>query len=457
MFEQAIEFRTNLMKFFLRQRMCIQDLEGLLDSTNSMVYSKEISSFLHIDYQTIPISHLCCTSEEGFILNPDNPCLYIFNNTLIRNMLEALPDLLKSQFFLSEFKHHLGMYLEENSLDVEVGLSTIHSRFFVPTFDYVSITISDLFSHSILISTINKHFARYTNCTELMRAEIIHIITAIERTSETSYRSILDETIRKVDCYFSSQKSQNSIAVQVLEVRDSYGFTGEFANTELISNLENLDNTAQLKLVTPELLKTTDTLANFNQTHVNILLTLLKCVNLFTWTAGILMKPSDLDDFADLALNCIDNTAVQINRITCFKSVCIMFSPFPFQHQDIDEVKFLQNLQEVYDKVSNRDESADYLLKMSKDCARESEITFWEEIRLSHTSIGCKTISQLKQILQYGKFVLTTIMDTRTVEDVLKLYVISNQLAYTEGVYNLDDLVNRFTHFNNVRRMFTCV
>ena len=420
-FKQAIEFRTNLLDFFLRQRMLVQDLEKVLDSTNIMVYSKEILLFLDIDYKTRAISHLCRTSEHKFILKPDNPCLSIFNDTQIKNMLESLPDLLKSQFFLSQFKQQLIVELAEMNLNRDIGLSTIHYRIFVPTFDYVSKTISDLFSHNILISTINKHFARYMNCTELMRAEINHIITAIERTSEESYKPFLDETMRKVDCYFSLQKSQN-IAVRVLKVRDSYGFTGEFANTEFLSNLENLNNTAQLKLVTPELLKTTDSLANFNQTHVNILLTLLKCVNLFTWTAGILKKPSDLDDFIDIALNSVDNTAVQINRITCFKSPCIMFSPFPFQHQDIDEVKFLQNLQEVYDKVSNRDESADYLLKMSQDCARESEITFWKEIQFSLTSIGGKTISQLKQIMQYGKFVLTTTMDTHTVEDVLKLY-----------------------------------
>ena len=439
-FEQSIKFRTNLLDFFLRQRMLVQDLRKVLDSTNNMVYSKEIMSFLDIDYKTRPISHLCCTSEEGLILNPDNPCLSIFNDTQIRNMLESLPDLLKSQFFLSQFKHHLSMHLEGTNLNKDIGLSTIHSRIFVPTFDYVSKTISDFFSHNILISTINKHFVTYMNCTGLMKAETIHIITAIERTSETSYRPILDETMRKVDCYFSLQKSQN-IAVRVLEVRDSYGFTGEFTNTELISNLEKLDcDTAQLKLVTPELLKATDSLKNFNPTHVNIILTLLKCVNLFTWTAEVLKKPSDLGDFTDLAFNCVDNTAFQINRITCFKTVCTIFSPFIFQLQDIDEVKFLQNLQEVYDKVHNRNESADYLLKMSEDCARESEIAFWKEIQLSHTSIGGNTISQLKQIMLYGKFTLTTTMDTRTVKDVLKLYVTSNQLVNTESVYNLDEL-----------------
>ena len=439
-FEQAIEFRANLLDFFLRQHMLIQNLEKLLNSTNSRVYSKEILKFLDIDYNNRPISHLCCTSEDKLVLKPDNPCLYIFNNSLIRNMLESLPDLLKSQFFQTQFKHHLSSYLEEMKLKKQVSLGAIHNRIYKPTFEYVSQTVSDLFSNTILISTINKHFARYFNCIELMKAELNHIITAMERTSEESYRPIFGEAMRNVDCYFNFQKSQN-IAVQILEVRDSYRFTGEFANTEFISNLEKLDTgTAQLKVVTPQLLKTTDNLVNFNQTHVNILQTLLKCVDLFTWTAGLLKKPSDLDELVNLALNSVDNTAVQINRITCFKSVCIIFSPFPFQLQDIDEVTFLQNLQEVYDKIHNREESADYLLKMSQDCAREREITFWKEIQFSHTSIGGKTISQLKRIMQYGRFVLTITINTRIIEDVLKLHVTFTDSINRQNVYNLDKL-----------------
>ena len=439
-FEQVIKSRTNLLDFFLRQHMLVQNLGKLLDSTNSRVYSKEILSFLDIDYDTRPISHLCCTSEDKLVLKPDNPCLYIFNNAMIRNMLESLPDLLKSQFFQTQFKHHLTTHLEETKLERNLALATLHNRIYKPTFEYVFQTITDLFSHNIQISTINKHFARYMSCPQLMKTEINNIITAMERTSEKSYQPIIDETMQKVECYFNFQKSQN-IAAQVLEVRDCYGFTGEFANTEFILNLEKLDTgTAQLKIVTPQLLKTTESLINFDRTHTNILQTLLKCVHLFTWTAGLLKKPSDLDELANLALNSVDNTAVQINRITCFKSVCIIFSPFPFQLQDIDEVVFLHNLQEVYDKIDSRDESADYLLKMSQDCARESEITFWKEIQFSHTSIGGKTISQLKRIMQCGKFVLTTTMDTRIIDDVLTLYVTSTHSTDTQNVYNLDKL-----------------
>ena len=80
-FEEAIEFCTNLLDFFLRQRMCIQDLGELLDTTINNIYSKEITLFLAIDYKTSPISNLCCTLEDHFILDPDNPCLDIFNNS----------------------------------------------------------------------------------------------------------------------------------------------------------------------------------------------------------------------------------------------------------------------------------------------------------------------------------------------------------------------------------------
>ena len=439
-FEKAIEFRSNLLSFFLHQCKLIKDLENLLDSTNSLVYAKEVLTFLDISYDTKPISHICSVLENGeFTLESDIPCLYIFNNSLIRTMLESLPHLLKSQFFQIQFKQNLNIYLEEIYPNKAIDVAKVYSRLFVPTFEYVSQTISDLFSLSIHISTINKHFAIYFNCLELMNVEIDHIITAMGRMSAESYKPILDETIRKVGCYFNFQKSQK-VVFQILKVKTSYHFDGKFAEAEFISNLKTLDGAKELKMVTPQLLKMTDSVVNLDLVHVNILKTLMRCVSLFTWTAGILKKPPDLDDFTNLALNYVDNTASQINRITCFKSVCTIFSPFIFQLQDIDEVQFLQRLQEVYNKIHNRDESADYLLKMSLDCARESEIAFWKEIQFSHTSVGGKTISQLKQIMQYGRFVLTTSMDTHTVDDVLKLYVTSNQLTNTDSVYNLDEL-----------------
>ena len=440
-FEQAIKFRANLLSFFLHQYKLIKTLENLLDSTNSTAYVEEVLTFLDIDYDTKSISNICGALENGeFILKTDNPCLHIFNNSLIINMLESLPHLIKSQLFKIQFKLNLNNHLEETSLKKPIDVATVYSKVFVPTFEYVSHTISDLFNLNIHISKINKHFAIYINCPELMKSEINHIITAMERTNEESYKPILDETMCKVQSYFNFRKSQK-IAFLIIEVRDSYHLSGEFSNIGFISDLDNLDcSTAQLKLVTPQLLKTHESLVNLDQLHLKILNTLMRCVSLFTWTAGILKKPPDLNDFTNLALNCVDSTAVQINRITCFKSVCTIFSPFIFQQQDIDEVKFLQRLQEVYDKIHNRDESADYLLKMSQDCARESEIAFWREIQFSHTTIGGIIMSQLKRIMQFGRFVLTTAMDTRTVEDVLKLNVISNQLCNIDSVYNLDEL-----------------
>ena len=433
-FEKAIEFRSNLLSFFLHQCKLIKDLENLLDSTNCLVYAKEVLTFLDISYDTKPISHICSVLENGeFTLESDIPCLYIFNNSLIRTMLESLPHLLKSQFFQIQFKQNLNIYLEEIYPNKAIDVAKVYSRIFVPTFEYVSQTISDLFSLSIHISTIDKHFAIYINCLELINVEIDHIITAMGRMSAESYKPILDETIRKVGCYFNLQKSQKMVT-SILEVLQVYNFTGLS-----VFEILNTDKT-ELKFITSQLLETINSLKNLDLVHVNILKTLMRCVSLFTWTAGILKKPPDLDDFTNLALNYVDNTAAQINRITCFKSVCTIFSPFIFQLQDIDEVQFLQRLQEVYNKIHNRDESADYLLKMSQDCARESEIAFWKEIQFSHTSIGGKTISQLKQIMQYGRFVLTTSMDTRTVDDVLKLYVTSNQLTNTDSVYNLDEL-----------------
>ncbi|KAI6651522.1 E3 ubiquitin-protein ligase [Oopsacas minuta] len=437
-FNQAVTFRANMSNYFLRQHKFIAVFKKLLDSTNSGVYSKEINNFLAIDFSKKPISDLCrsVSGDQEFILNPDNPSLNVFNNRLIRIMLSTLPDFLKSQFFKVQFEHFLNIYLEETNNIKEIDLNTIHSILFFPTFTIVSDTISDLFDLTILLTTIDKHFSCYADGPELMNTfthEIKHIVTAVERVTGKSYKLSLNETMGKVSCYFTLHRAEN-IAISILKVRKAYHFTEKFTNTEFVSNLKelNVDNT-QLSQITPELRETTEILNNLTPVHKQILQTLLNCVDLFTWTAGIVEKSSELDNFIDLALNSVESTSTQVNRITCYKSVCTIFMPFIFDLQNVDEMYFLKKLSIVHENIESRDDTVAHLLKMSSDCARESELEFWKELQLSHKLMGGKTISKLKQIMQCGKFVLTTNTNTHTVDDILKLYIRGNELSTTDN------------------------
>ena len=236
-----------------------------------------------------------------------------------------------------------------------------------------------------------------------------------------------------------SSKSNENLVILILQLKNAYTFKGQFSSIEFISNLQFDVANNELSIITPELLSTTAILSNMTELHLKILETLLSCVELFTCTAGLLDKSADLDNFTDLALNSVECTCFQVNRITSFKDVCTIFMPFILELEDIDEYHFLAKLKVVHDNLQETDKSIE-LLAMSRGCAKESELEFWKELRQAHTSVGGKTISQLNQIMQSGKFILSTTSNTRSINDILKLRVCFNTSTQTDRVYSFEVL-----------------
>ena len=439
-FDSTLKLLESILNYFLHQHKLIVDLKRLLDSTNYRIYSTEISDFLALEYNSKSISFLCSTSEQNeFVLMPGNTRFNSLNKQQVKDMLNALPDVLQSQFFRSQFKHNLTHHMETTEFHLAIDMDIICGELWVPALLVVSITLSSLFDLSIQLTAVKKHFGIYTNCPEQINDEITHLLPVVKIVGESYDEAILKHSLDKVICYFRLITIEN-LVIHILKVKKAYSFTGQFSIIESISNLllDTADN--QLSIITPELLSTADILSDLTEQHLEILQTLLYCVELFTWTAAVLDKSADLDNFTDLALNSVDSTCFLVSRITSFKDVCTIFMPFIIQVEAIDQHCFLAKLKLVHDNLQKTDNSH-ALLTMSRDCAKESELEFWKELKQAHTSIGGKTISQLKRIMESGKFILSTNSNTRNIDDILKLYICPNTtLGYTDQLYSLEVL-----------------
>ena len=436
----TLKLRESIFNYFLHQHKLINGLKRLLDSTNSGIYSVEIFDFLAIKFNNKSISFLCSISEENeSVLIPGNRHFDSLNNQKFREMLASLPNLLQSQFFKSQFKLFVSSHLESTNGDLAIGMDIICGELWVPALLAVSITLSSLFDLSIQLTAVEKHFGIYTNCPEEINEEITHLLTVVKIVGESYDEAILKHSLDKVICYFRL-KTIKKLVIHILQVKKAYSFTGQFSIIESISNLllDIADN--RLSIITPELLSTADILSDLTELHLEILQTLLYCVELFTWTAGVLDKSADLDNFTDLALNSVDSTCFLVNRITSFKEVCTIFMPFIIYVEVIGQHCFLEKLKLVHNNLQKTDKFH-VMLAMCRDCAKESELKFWKELKQTHTSIGGKTISQLKQIMESGKFILSTNSNTRNIDDILKLYVCPNtSLGYTDQLYSLEVL-----------------
>ena len=202
------------------------------------------------------------------------------------------------------------------------------------------------------------------------------------------------QSLDKIICYFHLKTIEN-LVITILITKQAYSFTGHFSTIESLSKLQlNLEDN-ELSIITPELLGTAAILSDLTNMHVEILHTLLDCVELFTWAGGVLNNSPDLDNFTDLALNTVDDTYLNVNRISYFKEVCTIFMPFIVGIEDVDESCFLIKLELVLDNLQNANK-AHIFLTMSRECAKESELEFWKDLKQVLSSVGGKTISQFK-------------------------------------------------------------
>ena len=439
-FNSNIECRESILNYFMRQHKLIGDLKRLLESTNSGIYSTEISDFLNIKYNFKSISFLCSSSDENeFVLLPSDNHFASLNKPKVRTMLNSLSDLVQSQFFKSQFKHNVSSHLKSTNSNLTIDVDIIYEDLWAPALRFVSIALSSLFDMTILLSSIEEYFGIYSDCPEQINDEISHLLLpALDIFSEDYNEAKLKKSLDKFICYFHLKLIEKFVSY-ILQVKNAYRFTGQFSVVESISNLQLNAEGNQLSIITPELLSTTSTLSDLTDLHLEILQTLLECVELFTWTASVLTKSADLDNFIDLALNSVDSLSFQVNRITSFKDVCTIFMPFILKLRSIDQHSFFERLELVHDNLQKTD-NFHQLLKMSKDCAKESELEFWKELKQTYTSIGGKTISQLKRIMLSGKFILSTKPNTRSINDILKLHVCSNTSTFSFQKYSLEEL-----------------
>ena len=436
-FDSTLKLLESILSYFLHQRKLIVDLKRLLDLTNSGIYSTEISDFLALEYNSKSISFLCSTSEQNeFVLMPGNTRFNSLNKQQAKYMLDTLPDVLQSRFFVSQFKLNLTNYMETIEFHLAIDIDIIYGELWIPAL----LVVSSLFDLSIHLTSVEKYFGIYRNCPEQINDEIVHLLPLLKTFGESYDETKLKQSLDKVICYFRL-KTIEKLAILIIQIKKAYSFTGQFSIIESISNLQSdaVDN--QLSIITPELLSTADILSHLTELHLEILQTLIYCVELFTWTAGVFDKSADLDNFTDLALNSVDNTCFQVNRITSFKDVCTIFMPFIIEIEAIDQQCFLEKLKLVHNQLQKTDKSC-IMLVMSRDCAKKMELEFWKELKQTHTSIGGKTISHLKRIMESGTFILSTNSNTRNIDDILKLYICPNTslITVTYQLYSLEVL-----------------
>ena len=413
-FDTSILLIKDQLETFLQFHRRMNDLKTLLDYTKTQMSSQILSDVLTIEFEDMSISSLCHNS----VILPHSKHKDFLNNEEFVLMLESLPDLLQSQFFMTTFSNTFQEYFKDNQFEF-FELKIILDKVWYESSLFVSQIIRDLLFMNILLSDIDNHFGIYRRDSDKMESEISNLLRGINTGASNDYDKEEDrsEILTRIKHYFKLVQVR-SIAENILEVKDAYSMNGDFSTIKFINEL-NLEG-KRLKYISKEMVKIGTKLSHCDDLHFEILRQMIVCINLFHWIIENLKNQRQLDNFTDLALNQSNNSTFEVNRITCFKDVCRIFAPFIFERRnETDQESFLVMLSAVHNNIKSSELDMCTILGMSEDCAKEIYFDFWKQLLLSHTSIGGNIISKIKEILSKGVFIVKLEEDFKNVEDVM--------------------------------------
>ena len=432
-FNDSIQHRKMLRDTFIEFRALMHDLTKLLDSTNSQIRSQELLQFLDFDFENSSISTLSRISEdEKICIMPDWEHSEIINNSMFNLMLRTLQDLLKSQYFLSTYKQKV-----EELKEFEKSLKELH-LLYIGVADTIRNTIKDLFNMKILISTVYTHFYIDNAIdSDLFDREIDHLVSAIEILDQQpcSNKEYKAESVRRAKLCFKL-KQRRKLTETIIQVKNQFCLKGNFSEIDILKTLN--DQEMELQSITEEMFNISNQIFQSNDLDQEILDSLLICVDLFLWASSILQTQTDLDNLRELALNSIDGSPFEVNRISSFYTLCKLFNPFTYElNEEIDQESFLYRLSKVHHNIKSREDIQNKLADICRDCAKEANIEFWKTLELKHTSIGGNTLSKLKLIMSDGNIILNVKKSSCSVEDIISVQITQD---YKIKTYSLNEL-----------------
>ena len=432
-FDKSIFHIKEQLEIFLQYRRLMNDLKILLDYTQTKMIPQILSYFLELNYEDMSISSLC----HHLVILPGSEHEEFLNKPAFVTMLKSLPHLLQSQFFIKTFSNTFQDYFKDNQSEL-IELEIILDEIWFNSLDFVSISARELLDMNILLSKLNKCF----NIEDPVKIEeeIDHLLKAIETVNLNPLHNVgnKSDSLNKVKCYCKLKQVKEIYRI-ILEVKEAYCMNGKFAIIKVIEDV-NLED-KELKSVTEDMVNVGDKLSNCEKLHFKILKQLLACITLFKWVNENLKNQSELDNFTDLALNQCNNSTFEINRITCFKTVCRIFAPFVFESQnETDEETFLMMLETIHYNVKSCEQDESTILEMSNDCTKEIHLNFWKQLKFKHSSIGGGIISKIKNLMSNGDLVLSFEGCLRNIEDMVSIQISRGNQQTDSKVHSLHEL-----------------
>ena len=351
---------------------------------------EHIRSFLADSFDNHSIDTICNFQGESRIHLLQHPEISdIINFVHYRSICIICNSVQYSSIIMRVFKTVIN---EKAALLMNFDISVFYETNWLPAWDICMTLCNEISDESIIISEMCKYLDA-TETYETVENQLISLRHGCElyQTDNSIVRQALQSSVRKINTFLTLSRCSQA-ATLICEMKEMFLIKSDFDVIEKMKDANQEYFQKQLSEMDARVEGITMSVAFLD---IDTMRTIKENIHLFLWIRDNINDLKAMKIFVDISLaNCGDNR-VDVDRITCFSSVCINFAPLIF---GIDQDTGCERFISVCDSIEKNNK----ITKLLKQVG--SNMRYWEELKQSHGAVEETTISQLDNIIKCGSF-----------------------------------------------------
>ena len=275
-------------------------------------------------------------------------------------------------------------------------ISIFYETIWLPAWDICMTLCKKISNESIIISEMCKYLDATENY-ETVESQLTLLGCGCElyQTDNSIVRQALQSSVKKINTFLTLLRCFQA-ATLICEMKKMFLIKSDF---EVIEKMKNANQEYSHKQLSEMDARVEGIAMTVGSLKIDTMKTIKENVHLFLWIRNNINDLNAVKIFVDISLAKCGDNRVDIDRITCFSSVCTNFAPLIF---GIDQNTGYERFISVCKKIVDNIEKNRKMTKLLKQVG--SNMRYWEDLKQSHSAVEESTISQLDNIIKCGIF-----------------------------------------------------
>ncbi|XP_072046321.1 E3 ubiquitin-protein ligase rnf213-alpha-like [Amphiura filiformis] len=399
---RLIDARRNELKTIEEQYILNDCLVKMCRKIDPVDYA-QVEQNLHANMNELELCEVChpatCQSLQMVPREtlPDPDVHFFQHQPYITEMLQPLFEIQDSPVFIKLWRKQAAKLRKVEESEV-LSLSDVATKVWHPVHDIQLKEISaKLTNAQITFAYVDMYFKDLIENEADLQDELRRLMSLQGDVDD----GIIEGRLGQIKDYFH-YKHQSSAAGEMLNIKDAFELTGDFVPIKTLAEVTSESVKKQpLQAINQDVDHAAREMQGVNKDQIQCLKQLAKCRELINWIRREIKDERQLRVFVELAMNSAGETAMDIDKVTCFHRAVTGYASFIFDlKSDAGYKELLAISKKVWIALEKDENLSDELIDTQK------ELYWFRNVRNSQGDVETSSLMLAATINRRGIYTI---------------------------------------------------